>query len=298
MAIKKHFTMRWDELTGLEFEKAIKKTGGVCTLPIGVLEKHGNHLPIGTDMIFARYVIEKAAEKEPVIIFPDFIFGDVTMHKFALGAISIGIRLRLEMLEKICEEISRNGFKKIILFTHHGGCNFEFLNLFSESMLEKERDFVIYNANSLLPEKAEREERKMMKTSYDRHAGERETSSMMVIAPHLVDKEAIKNIDKKSAGVPLCRIPDPFTPQKNIFWEEKIRNTNLGWYADHSDTSMGGDPTPARKELGNIEVSGHIEYLISFFRAVKKDNIIPQLTKEFYNDCINIYKKDNRKSIY
>ena len=38
--------MRWEELTGEEFETAVKKCRGVCLLPIGVLEYHGPHLQV------------------------------------------------------------------------------------------------------------------------------------------------------------------------------------------------------------------------------------------------------------
>lgn len=41
--------MLWQNLREEEFEGAIERSGGLCVLPIGCLEKHGQHLPVGTD---------------------------------------------------------------------------------------------------------------------------------------------------------------------------------------------------------------------------------------------------------
>ena len=40
--------VKWAELTAPDFIKAVEKSGGVCLIPIGVFEKHGPHLPLGT----------------------------------------------------------------------------------------------------------------------------------------------------------------------------------------------------------------------------------------------------------
>jgi len=41
-------SVKWGELTAPDFIKAVEKSGGVCLIPIGVFEKHGPHLPLGT----------------------------------------------------------------------------------------------------------------------------------------------------------------------------------------------------------------------------------------------------------
>ncbi len=56
--------VQWEELTGPDFQKAIQKSGGTCLLPLGIIEKHGPHLPLGTDLINVRYVSVKAARQE------------------------------------------------------------------------------------------------------------------------------------------------------------------------------------------------------------------------------------------
>jgi len=41
---------KWEELTASDFVRAVHQSQGVCVLPFGILEKHGPHLPIGTDL--------------------------------------------------------------------------------------------------------------------------------------------------------------------------------------------------------------------------------------------------------
>ena len=56
--------MLWENLREEEFKEAIEKSKGVCIIPIGSLEKHGQHLPVGMDSIAAAKWCELAAEKE------------------------------------------------------------------------------------------------------------------------------------------------------------------------------------------------------------------------------------------
>src|SRR5882724_13162547 len=61
----------WEELTADDFHHAIELSRGTCILPIGILEKHGPHLPLGTDLLNVRYASLHAAEKEFAVVFPE-----------------------------------------------------------------------------------------------------------------------------------------------------------------------------------------------------------------------------------
>lgn len=54
----------WEELTSPDFKEAVKQSGSVCIIPMGVVEKHGPHLPLGTDVFTAREVSRCAAEQD------------------------------------------------------------------------------------------------------------------------------------------------------------------------------------------------------------------------------------------
>ena len=68
---------RWEELTASDFVKALQSSSGVCLLPFGIIEKHGPHLPLGTDLLNVRYAAEHGAEQEYAVIFPSYYFGQI-----------------------------------------------------------------------------------------------------------------------------------------------------------------------------------------------------------------------------
>jgi creatinine amidohydrolase/Fe(II)-dependent formamide hydrolase-like protein len=46
--------MRWEELSGDQFAAAVKACDGVCLVALSVVERHGHHLPLGTDTYQGR----------------------------------------------------------------------------------------------------------------------------------------------------------------------------------------------------------------------------------------------------
>ncbi|MFQ5420508.1 MAG: creatininase family protein [Anaerolineae bacterium] len=47
--------MQWENLTSSDFAQAVQRCRGVGIIPIGVLEAHASHLPLGTDMFTAHF---------------------------------------------------------------------------------------------------------------------------------------------------------------------------------------------------------------------------------------------------
>ena len=66
--------VRWEYLTPPEFKKLVKEEQ-ICILPLGILERHGEHLPYGTDGFSVHAIACRAAELEPCVVFPTYWFG-------------------------------------------------------------------------------------------------------------------------------------------------------------------------------------------------------------------------------
>ena len=139
--------MLWENLKCQEFPEAVKASKGVCVIPIGAMEKHGLHLPVGMDSIMVQEVARLAAEVEPVVVFPTFWFGEVNNLQPKPGAVCLSTRLQLSYLEELCREIARNGFKKILFLNGHGG-NPPILHALSCILREQKRDYVVAAVNS------------------------------------------------------------------------------------------------------------------------------------------------------
>src|ERR1700745_1309073 len=105
----------WEELTAHDFVQAIHRSGGTCLLPFGILEKHGPHLPIGTDLLDVRHAALHAAEQEYTVVFPQYYFGQIFEARHQPGTIAYSSHLQMELLQETADEMARNGCKKIII---------------------------------------------------------------------------------------------------------------------------------------------------------------------------------------
>lgn len=123
--------MNWEFLRSDEMAAAIEKSGGLCVMPLGCTEKHGQHMPLGTDSLQVKHQVELAAEMEDVVVFPTGMWlGDMigvhscdTPEKVARsqGGITLSPHTLLTVMEELCDEIARNGFRKILIVNCHGG---------------------------------------------------------------------------------------------------------------------------------------------------------------------------------
>src|SRR5713226_8236419 len=167
-------SVHWEELTAADFRSAIQQAQGTCLLPFGILEKHGPHLPLGTDLLNVRYVALKAAEQEYAMVFPEYYFGQIFEGKHEPGTVAYSSHLQLELLQETTDEMARNGCKKVIIVNGHGG-NENLLPFFAQTQLEKARDYVVYVFG--LPDRPAGGPPR--KTTMDMHAGENETSTTL-----------------------------------------------------------------------------------------------------------------------
>jgi creatinine amidohydrolase len=255
-------SVHWEELTGPDFAKAIQQSQGTCILPIGIMEKHGPHMPIGSDLYTSRYTSVHAAEQSYAVVFPEYYFGQIAEARHEPGTVSYSRDLQLAMLTATTEEMSRNGCKKILIVNGHGG-NTSLLPYFAQTLLDKPHDFVLYIFNQRTPATGGPKK----KTVDDQHAGESETSKMMIIRPDLLhmDRAAAENgSDQKH----LAALPDSLY-------------TGIWWYARFPE-HYAGDGTAAAKELGEYQMKWWIDNVVKALNAIKADDTSLKLQNEFY----------------
>lgn len=122
--------MLWENLREEEFKEAVEKSGKLCIITVGCTEKHGQHLPLGTDYFIVESLVDKAAElTDTVVLHTGPWFGEVScfhadkepasVHR--MGNIAIKQSTLLTVLEELCDECGRNGFTKVLIMNSHGG---------------------------------------------------------------------------------------------------------------------------------------------------------------------------------
>jgi creatinine amidohydrolase len=260
--------MLWEELTAKNFPEKIRESSGVCILPIGVLEKHGDHMPLGTDMFFGQAICKKSAEIEKAIVFPYYFLGQIAEARHCPGCIAPSHRLIMDALLEMCDEIHRNGFKKIIICSSHGGNHF-FLPFFLQEMPRLNRS---YNVYSYYAGGLNDEQRKTIRdlTKFDdlgQHAGLTETAAIMHLRPDLIDMNVMNPKDSVKLGR-LAKL------------KEKGVYSGFDWYADFPN-HFAGDPSLATPELGKVVFDFACDNFVEVIRAVKADDESEKMIKEF-----------------
>jgi creatinine amidohydrolase len=266
-------SVKWEELTAPDFVKAVEKSGKVCIIPLGILEKHGPHMPLGTDLINVRAKVLAGVKEEYAVVFPEYFVGQINEAKHQPGTVAYSPDLVWKMLLETCNEISRNGFDKIIFVNGHGG-NSSLLYYFCMSLLSEKRNYSVYlfqpKPDSLTHLKVD-EALKKLSPNAPGHAGATEASVMMVVRHDLL------RLDQASteSGADLNRL-------KNI----PNSYTGIWWYAKFPN-HYGGDAKYSNTELGQALFDEEVAQIIKMIREVKSDKKVKELQDEFYKESEN-----------
>jgi creatinine amidohydrolase len=256
-------SVHWEELTAADFKDAITRAQGTCLLPIGIMEKHGPHLPIGNDLLNVRYASLNAAQQEYAVVFPEYYFGQIFEAKHEPGTVAYSRTLQLQLLQETTDEMARNGCKKVIIVNGHGG-NPNLLNFFAQSQLEAPHDYVVYVQG--LARSGPGEPQHKSNRAGDQHAGESETSMSMIARPDLVHLDRAP----KESGADQARLKLPDGLYTGIWWYARFPN------------HYAGEGAVASRELGEFEAKTWINAIVQSIRAVKADQESLRLQNEFF----------------
>ncbi len=256
----------WNELTAPDFVKALELSDGICLLPAGIIEKHGPHLPLTTDLILSRELASRAAELEYAIVFPEFYFGQIFEARHQPGTMAYSTDLVWDILEETCEEMARNGIRKIIIVNGHGGNN-NLFSYFCQAQLAERKDYtvVFFQPND---RQLDQEVRKLRKTDYGGHADEEETSMVYAVRPDLVHADRATS----QSGRDQERLNIPYG------------YTGIWWYSSFPN-HYAGDGSEPNKDIGEMIFKSRSEQLAELIRFLKSDDSATQLQNRFYQEA-------------
>ncbi|MGB9680504.1 MAG: creatininase family protein [Thermoanaerobacteraceae bacterium] len=228
--------------TSDDFKKNLDKTD-IVIIPVGSVEAHGHHLPLGTDILSPRLFCKMIEEKisNEVWIAPEIPYGQSYDLSIYPGTIHIPSGILSEYLYAVGKSMYENGLKKLIFLNGHGG-NINALNLASEKLFQLGADVLTINwwldfSREILTI-----------TQGQGHAGEDETSAILYYDEKLVQMDkATKNFKK-----PLYRIY--FKDRGKILYEN----------------AMSGDATLATKEKGKEIFNLLIDKIIEIIYDIRE----------------------------
>ncbi len=204
----------YERLTPFEFQDRLKKAP-IAYLPLGTLEWHSLHLPLGSDSLQSQAFFIKLAQRAGGIVLPPLFLGPdevkevdgseyygMDMYGYLPSAPQqlkgsaywISSDLFLALLEAVLKQIRRAGFKIVVAHGHGPSTNLVIKN---SRRLSKKFDLTIM---TVWRDKDQRDPE--MEFQYD-HAAMNETSIMMALHPDLVHME---NLPKDKKRQPLAII--------------------------------------------------------------------------------------------
>ena len=174
----------------------------VAILPVGAIEQHGPHLPLGTDAMINQGIMKEALNRIPetlqVLALPMLPIGKSDEHISFKGTLTLSAETLIRLWTEVGVSVAQSGIKKLILFNSHGGQT-AIMDIVARDLRIREAMLVMAYSwfaagipDGLFPDE---------EIEFGIHAGAIETSMMLHLHPDLVDMDKAENFEPVMAGM-------------------------------------------------------------------------------------------------
>lgn len=195
-----------------DFEER-RKNCDVIVIPVGSVEQHGFHLPLGTDSYVAQYLSVEAAEKTGATATPPLWFGWCPHHIALPGSVSVRAEVLIELLSDVMTSLCHHGCRKFVVVNGHRIVNIPWMQIAAQRVQAQSGATVkifdpAYMSKDLIDD---------LGFGPVGHAEEIETSHLLYLLPHLVHLEKavdapigevhLYSVDPRYGHDTLCYVP-------------------------------------------------------------------------------------------
>jgi creatinine amidohydrolase len=185
---------RWADLAWPDLELASRHDGReVGLVPVGAIEQHGPHLPVGTDTIVATAVCERAGRLCGAPVLPAISLGVSYGHGTVLpGTLSLSPALLDQIVRQYSTWAAASGLTRLLFVNAHFGNTAaigtatDHLRLFRPDLRVGTVDWWVAD-----PDVAS----EVLADGADIHANRAETSMVLAIDPSLVRADRMRDAD-------------------------------------------------------------------------------------------------------
>lgn len=238
------------------------KVCDIILLPVGAIEMHGPHCPVGSDSLNSQKMAELVAKKTGVLVAPPIWYG---AHMYMQYGFRGTVPIRSDVLKQFAKDVItglvKNGFKKIIILNGHGQ-QWVYVGALHELALETKAFIAVATWWELIRKTIS----EVCETRFV-HADETETSVALALYPGLVDmskankETAPSAIDRKWFGGPTGMPEEGGFPGHNI--------THSFFQVEVYKLGILGDATKATREKGEKIVKAVVDKLSEFIEELK-----------------------------
>jgi creatinine amidohydrolase len=255
--------VRLELMSWPEVREAIRESNGVAVVPVGAVEEHGPHLPVGTDTIETVEIGYRAAVEARVVIVPPVWYGNSRGLMDFPGTVAVRPWILGAFVKDVVLSLARHGFDKPVILDGHGG-NYGILDLVAEDIHLEEGALACHvrawDVATVPKDKGTPE--------YDGHGGSSETSVMLYLCAKDVNPEEF--VDSRPQ-IELTRLAAPFPNPSNLYSRRPVAIPLS--MAEMVECGHHGDPKWGDKERGKALLDVKTEALVEFLIALKQDKI-------------------------
>ena len=255
--------VRLERMSWPEIKAAVKEANGIVMIPVGAVEEHGPHLPLGTDTIETAEIGYRAAKEAKVVIAPTIWYGQSRGFMGFPGTVCIRPTILGEFVKDVVMSLIKHGFDKPIILDGHGG-NYGILDCIAEE--------IHYETGALISHIRSWDLATVPKPEgtpkYDGHGGSSETSVMLYLCPE--DVHIDKFVDSKPE-LELTKYGAVFPGPSTLYSKGPVKMPlSMDEMVEHGHH---GDPKWGSKERGKALIEVKSKALVDFLEALKQDKI-------------------------
>lgn len=228
--------MKIEELTTTDIREYLDTQDAVL-IPVGSIEQHGAHLPLGTDTLLVNYIVNQVSDLTHIPMLPVISYGPCFNSASHKGTISISTRVLYDLVHGIVSALYSQGFRKFFLISGHADESQLFTLREAAEDFMKSRDDAFFHLLCSYHVNLEAAE-EWLDTTRDFHAGAVETSLMLYLRPDLV------NTSKYTVGI--NEIPE----------YEIVRDKKKYW-----PSGVDGNPLAASEDFGHGIFEKTVEHI-------------------------------------
>ncbi|MHA2362597.1 MAG: creatininase family protein [Candidatus Hodarchaeales archaeon] len=234
------------------FKKIIEENP-LIIIPVGSIEQHGPHSPLGTDSLIAEHLAQEATKRTGTLCAPTIFIGLSEHHKEFPGSLWISYTTYFNYLMDVARSLVFQGAKKLIFVNGHGGNSAQLSNICSEIRAQ-------LNVLTLVYQWWEPDTEILRIFGSDGyHADGVETSMISAVDQELVDMEELKQI-----------IPEEVSPE----WSRKIDNSMIPLFThEFSPSGIAGTLETFSVEKGKEIKEVSIKRLVNIIHEFSAFNI-------------------------
>jgi creatinine amidohydrolase len=256
-------------MTVPEVEEFLKKSD-IVIIPLGAMEQHGLHLPMGTDFINGVERCKLIAQERDILVAPVLMAGQSPYHMGFAGTITLSAETILQVHLEAVESLIQHGFRRFVIMNAHGG-NRAISTLLVDQINQTTSGVAVSFGQAVQPF-MERPAEATPATKLDRHGGTPETSSSLYLMPDLVqlDKAVVAELTLPNhLEVMLPEVIEGEPTALMLFLAEGLKAEETGKKTSSAEMSTTGvwgevDPKESTAKRGEDNTRRTVEAAIKF----------------------------------